>query len=76
MAQNDRVYQAKDKVRVYESGAQASMHEAGQLTNDPGARLATVAREHPSEPGTLELVFEDGHSEYISDHQRLRPAQA
>lgn len=75
MAQNDPTYQAGDQVRVYESGQLAVLHEAGQLAGDP-SRTATVLREHPSEPGTLHVVFDDGSEEFVTDHQRLRRAQA
>lgn len=71
MAQNDPVFSAGDEVLVYDTPGNRARAEHGESIP---ARSATIAREHPSEPGTLELVFDDGHSEFITDTQRLRPA--
>lgn len=76
-AQNDPVYQAGDHVVVYESGQIAAHAEAGHLANDGHPRPATIIREHPNEPGTLEVQYSDEgepSSELITDQQRLRPA--
>lgn len=77
MAQNDPIYKAGDQVKVYQSGQVAALAGVGVLANDGAPRLARVVREHPSEPGTLEIAYDDdGTGELITDQQRLRPAAA
>lgn len=68
MAQNDPIYRAGDRVEVFDN---PSLTAAGL-----GGRGAVVVREHPNEPGTLELAFDDGDAAYIpaSDLGRLRRA--
>jgi hypothetical protein len=74
---NDPIYAPGDVVRVYATGGLAALALAGQLANDGHPRPAVVVREHPSEPGMLEVAYQDGQaptSELITDQQRLRHA--
>ena len=70
MAQNDPIYHAGDRVEVFDN---PSLTAAGL-----GGRGAVVVREHPNEPGTLEIAFDDGDAAYIpaSDLGRLRRASS
>jgi hypothetical protein len=73
MGMNDPVYAVGDRVNVYLSGQLAVLAELGQLVNDGSPRAAVIERELASEPGTLEVTYTDGSSEFITDEQRLRP---
>jgi hypothetical protein len=74
MAANDPTYQPGDTVMVYASGALASV-ALGQAPGYGHPREATIVRQHPLEPGLLEIAYQDGQqptSEYVDDHLRFR----
>lgn len=66
MAQNDPIYQPGDRVLVYANASLAAINQDG--------KPAQIVREHPNEPGTLELAYDDGDAAYVPevDYGRLR----
>ncbi len=67
-----RNFQVGDRVKVYETGSIAAMAVEGHFQIQTTPRLGTVLRQHPSEPGTYEVAYDDGGSELVSDAERMR----
>jgi hypothetical protein len=68
-------FKAGDRVKVFSSSSEAAMAEHGYIADK--SRLATIEREHLSEPGTFEVTYDDdGSSEFVTDTLRLRPLPA